>query len=289
MNIPSSTSVSANNLEKQRFEDTEDAALGRESRSWVAFMPMLLVALAVVINLWVLRSERLLVTAVNDQSVHRLFVEWARSQWMNGSIPFDGWFPNLSLGYAAFHHYQVLPHIITGAIATVIGTSRAMAWTNYLGMALWPICIYLTVRIFGFSRLTGGITAMLAPLISSVTLYGFEAGSYAWRGNGMWSQLWGMWLLPITVALTWRAISQGKRYALAAVFLALTFSSHFLTGTMAVLGMGLWVLLVPREIPRRIGRACLVGVGGLAGASWLLFPVASNTFLISLRFLPQAS
>lgn len=277
MDIPSSTLVSANNLEKQRFAETEGAALGRESRSWVSFMPMLLVVLAVVINLWVLRSERLVVTAVNDQSVHRLFVEWARSHWMNASIPFDGWFPNLSLGYAAFHHYQVLPHIITGAIATVIGTNRAMAWTNYLGMALWPICIYLTVRIFGFSRFTGGVTAMLAPLISSVTLYGFEAGSFAWRGNGMWSQLWGMWLLPITLALTWRAISQGKRYALAAVFLALTFSSHFLTGTMAILGMGLWVLLVPREIPRRIGRACLVGVGGLAGASWLLFPVASNS------------
>lgn len=238
---------------------------------------MLLVALAVLINLWVLRSERLVVTAVNDQSVHRLFVEWARSHWMTGSIPFDGWFPNLSLGYAAFHHYQVLPHIITGAVATVIGTNEAMAWTNYLGMALWPICIYLTVRIFGFSRVTGGITAMLAPLISSVTLYGFEAGSYAWRGNGMWSQLWGMWLLPITLALTWRAISQGRRYALAAVFLALTFSCHFLTGTMAVLGMGVWVLLVPREIPRRIGRACLVGIGGIAGASWLLLPVASNS------------
>ncbi|MEN9594980.1 MAG: hypothetical protein RLY23_1463 [Actinomycetota bacterium] len=269
MSISSSQEVSVANAEK--------ATLESKSRSWVALMPMLLVALAVLINLWVLRSERLVVTAVNDQSVHRLFVEWARSHWMTGSIPFDGWFPNLSLGYAAFHHYQVLPHIITGAVATVIGTNKAMAWTNYLGMALWPICIYLTVRIFGFSRVTGGITAMLAPLISSVTLYGFEAGSYAWRGNGMWSQLWGMWLLPITLALTWRAISQGRRYALAAVFLALTFSCHFLTGTMAVLGMGVWVLLVPREIPRRIGRACLVGIGGIAGASWLLLPVASNS------------
>ena len=277
MSISSSRPVASDDLEISSYSPADKATLERNSRSWVALMPMLLVALAVLINLWVLRSERLVVTAVNDQSVHRLFVEWARSHWMSGSVPFDGWFPNLSLGYAAFHHYQVLPHIITGAVATVIGTNKAMAWTNYLGMALWPICIYLTVRIFGFSRVTGGITAMLAPLISSVTLYGFEAGSYAWRGNGMWSQLWGMWLLPITLALTWRAISQGRRYALAAVFLALTFSCHFLTGTMAVLGMGVWVLLAPREIPRRIGRACLVGIGGIAGASWLLLPVASNS------------
>jgi hypothetical protein len=256
--------------------DLESTPEGASARRWVDLWPLLLVAIAVATNLWVLRSERLVVTAVNDQSVHRLLIEWARENWANGVVPFDGWFPRLSAGLAEFHHYQVLPHILTGAIASAVGTDHAIAWTNYLGLALWPVCIYLTVRIFGFSRLTGGLTAALAPLISSVTLYGFEYGSYAWRGNGMWSQLWGMWLLPLTLALTYRSITRGNRYALAALFLALTLSSHFLTGLMAVLGMGIWVLLVPREILRRIGRAALVGIGGLAGAAWLLVPVTTD-------------
>lgn len=256
--------------------DTESAPEGAPSRRWVDLWPLALVALAVIANLWVLRSERLVVTAVNDQSVHRLLIEWARANWANGNVPFDGWFPRLSAGLPEFHHYQVLPHIVTGLFATAVGTNHAIAWTNYLGMALWPVCIYLTVRLFGFSRITGGLTAVMAPLISSTTLYGFEYGSYAWRGNGMWSQLWGMWLLPLTLALTYRAITRGNRYALAALFLALTLSCHFLTGIMAVLGMGIWVLLIPKEIPRRIGRAALVGIGGIAGAAWLLVPVATD-------------
>jgi hypothetical protein len=246
------------------------------SRRWSTYWPLILVAVTVLVNLWVLRSERLVVTAVNDQSVHRLLIEWARANWAQGVVPFDGWFPRLSAGLPEFHHYQVLPHILTGLVATVVGPDHAVAWTNYLGMALWPVCIYLTVRLFGFSRTTAGLTAAMAPLISSVTLYGFEYGSYNWRGNGMWSQLWGMWLLPLTLALTFRAVTRGHRYALAALFLALTLSCHFLTGLMAIIGMGIWVLLAPREIPRRIGRAALVGIGGLAGASWLLVPVTTD-------------
>lgn len=249
---------------------------GASSRRWTDLWPLLLVAVTVLVNLWVLRSERLVVTAVNDQSVHRLLIEWARANWAQGVVPFDGWFPRLSAGLPEFHHYQVLPHILTGLVATAVGTDHAVAWTNYLGMALWPVCIYLTVRLFGFSRITAGLTAAMAPLVSSVTLYGFEYGSFAWRGNGMWSQLWGMWLLPLTLALTFRAITRGHRYALAALFLALTLSCHFLTGLMAIIGMGIWVLLVPREIPRRIGRAALVGIGGVAGASWLLVPVTTD-------------
>ena len=103
---------------------------------WVTYWPLLLVALVVGINLWVLRAERLSVTAVNDQGVHRLLIDWARASWADGHVPLDGWFPRLSAGLPEFRYYQVLPHILTGAAATAIGTDHAIAWTNYLGMAL---------------------------------------------------------------------------------------------------------------------------------------------------------
>ena len=50
--------------------DLESTPEGASARRWVDLWPLLLVAIAVAANLWVLRSERLVVTAVNDQSVN---------------------------------------------------------------------------------------------------------------------------------------------------------------------------------------------------------------------------
>ena len=62
----------------------------------------------------------------------------------------------------------------------------------------------------------------LSPLIVSVTGYGYEHGSYTWQGLGVYTQLFGMWLLPIAWGLTWRAVSKGEKwYAPAALTLAL--------------------------------------------------------------------
>ena len=82
-------------------------------------------------------------------------------------------------------------------------------------------------------------------------------------GNGVWSQLWGMWLFPLALAFTWRAVSRGKGYALAALFLGLTIACHFLTGYFAILlARHLGAHRRRREILRRIGRAAVVGIGG---------------------------
>lgn len=240
---------------------------------WGKLAPLLLVAIAVAFNLFVLRTELRQVADLNDTGVHISMVRWAQERWSSGSLVFDGWYPRLALGLPQFHQYQSLPHIIGGAIATVFGAERTVTWTYYLGLSLWPICMYITVRLFRFGRWTAACTALLAPLVSSVTAYGYEHASYVWRGNGVWSQLWGMWLFPITLALTWRAVSRGKGYAVAALFLGLTIACHFLTGYLAILSLGIWILIVPAQILRRIGRAVLVGLGGALAAAWVIVPL----------------
>jgi len=55
-----------------------------------------------------------------------------------GHLPPDGWDPDLELGSSRFHHYQSLPHILTGYVATVIGSERAVAWSLYLLLSFWP-------------------------------------------------------------------------------------------------------------------------------------------------------
>jgi hypothetical protein len=244
---------------------------------WAGLAPLLLVAIAVGFNLYVLRGELQRVTDLNDTSVHISMVRWAEHRLSSGSLVFDGWYPRLALGFPQFHHYQSLPHILGGAIATVVGAERTVTWSYYLLLSLWPLCIYLTVRLFRFGRWTAGCTGLLAPLMVSVTGYGYEHGSYVWRGNGVWSQLFGMWLFPIALALSWRAVSRGKGYAVAALFLGLTIACHFLTGYVAILSLGVWILIYPPEILRRIGRAAIVGIGGALTAAWVIVPLLSDS------------
>lgn len=237
-----------------------------------AFAPLGLALAAVAFNLVVLRTELRTVAQLNDASVHVAMVRWAAQRINTGALVFDGWFPRLSLGVPMFHYYQSLPHVIAGTFATMFGAERTVAWTNYLLLSLWPLCIYWTVRLFGWGRWTAGTTALLAPLVSSVTGYGYEHASYVWGGNGIWSQLWGMWLFPPAIALSWRAVSRGKGYAVAALFVGLTIACHFLTGYLALLYLGLWAIMKPRNILRRLARSAAVGIGAVLVAAWILVP-----------------
>lgn len=254
----------------------------RDPRAWIRahapkLAPLGLVAIAIGFNLFVFRAELRSVAAPNDISVHISLVRWAENRLANGHLVFDGWYPRVSFGVAQFHRYQSLAPIIGGAIAVGVGAARTVAWSNYLLVCLWPLCVYWSVRLFRFDRWTAGITALISPLVSSVTLYGFEHGSFQWRGNGIWTALWGMWLMPLALGFTWRAVASGKGYALAALFLGATITAHFLTGYLAMLGLGLWVLLKPREILRRAGRAAIVGVGSALVAAWVLVPLLADS------------
>ena len=60
--------------------------------------PLLVVAAAVVFGLIVLWPERADVWYLNDASIHRSMVRWAADRIRDGHLPFDGWYPYLSLG-----------------------------------------------------------------------------------------------------------------------------------------------------------------------------------------------
>ena len=94
--------------------------------------------------------------------------------------------------------------------------------------------VYAGSRLLGWSQWASASAALVTPLLVSVTGYGYESFSYTWLGNGLWSQEWGMFLLPLAWGTSWRAIhgtGRGK-YALAALVVGLTIAMHFLTGLL---------------------------------------------------------
>lgn len=245
--------------------------------------PALLVLLAVAFNLLVLRAETLPAQNLNDSSVHASMVRWAEYRIRSGHLPFDGWYPYLSMGASRFHHYQSLPHIITGYLSVLLGTDRVFQWSLYLLLSLWPIAVYAGMRLFGWDRWSAACAALVSPLLVSKPGLGYEDGSYTWRGYGTWSQLWGMWMLPLAWGLSWRAVAKKGSFALAALAVGGAIAVHLLTGYLAILTIGVWVLLAPPKILRRLGRAALVALGSLAVASFMLVPL-----LLDERVMPQS-
>src|SRR6185436_14717878 len=93
-----------------------------------------------------------------------------------------------------------------------------------------------------------------------ITGYGFEWGSFTWLGSGMWSMLWALWLMPISLGLVWRAIAKGERY-----------------------GLGVFALLNLRQLVVRIGRGALVGVGSLLIFAWVFVPTLGGLDYVNVN------
>ena len=256
-----------------------EAAPGVPAKRWSRWAPTGLVALTCVFCLAILRGETTAVQNLNDSAFHLQMVQWAHGQIREGRVPLDGWFPNLSLGSAFFHHYQSLSETLTAYAARIVGASdqTTYLWILYLLLALWPISVYIGTRLLDWTRWTAAAAAAVSPLVVSTPGYGYEHGSYTWQGYGVYSQLWAMWLLPIAWGLTWRAVARGKRYAAAAAALALTIACHFITGYLAMLTLGVWVLVLGPGLLRRAGRAALVAGGALLVAAWVLVPLIGDT------------
>jgi hypothetical protein len=212
-------------------------------------------------------------------------VRWAGKQIHHGRVPLDGWFPDLSLGSSFFHHYQSLPETLTAyaSVATTTPYRTTYVWILYLLLATWPISVYAGSRLLGWGQWTAaGASATASLLVFSApgfVSYGFEWGSYIWAGTGLYGQLWAMWLLPLAWGLTWRTVKYGRRYAAAAIAVALTIACHFIAGYLALLTIGVWViaLLGAGSVLPRIARAAVVAGGAMLIALWVLVPLIEGT------------
>ena len=242
--------------------------------------PDALVGLSTLFGLIALRGETRFAQPLNDSAFHMQMVRWAGGQIHHGRVPLDGWYPWLSLGSSFFHHYQSLPETLTAyaAAATGAGDRTAYLWLLYLLLATWPISVYAGSRLLGWGQWAAAGSAAVASLLISTPGYGFEWGTYIWSGIGLNGQLWAMWLLPLAWGLTWRSVKDGRRFAGAAIAVALTIACHFIAGYLALLTIGVWVIVLGagRVLPRLL-RAGVVAGGAMLIALWVLVPLIEGT------------
>ena len=244
---------------------------------WTAgWWPWLLVAAAVVWNLARLRAETVGVAYLNDSSLHEQMVRFATAQLRAGHLPLSSWFPFLGEGSPQFLHYQSLPAILTGALGVLIGPDVAFRWSLYVLLSLWPISVYVSARAFAAGRPAAAASAVMAPLLVSVTGVGYEQHAYLWTGFGVWTQLWAQWTLPLAWAFSWRAIRDGRGYLTAVLFTALTVALHFETGYLALSVLLVWPLVAGRPLVTRLRRAAVLLGGSLFAVAWVIVPLVAQ-------------
>jgi uncharacterized membrane protein len=244
---------------------------------------VLLLLFAVAFNLYHLYPEvTLQVPALNDRVLHTQAAEHLARSLAAGQDPTDAWLATISLGYPLFHHYQhlgylplAIAHRLSGG---TLSLSRLFGWASFLLLGLFPLSVYWSARRFGFSGLTAALAGLVASLLATDGLYGFDLVSYTWRGYGMYTQLWGMVLLPLALAQTYVAVRTGRGYVWAVLLLSITTMSHLVCGYVALVSIPLFVLLpvIGQDAQpgawRRGGRALLLLALVLLATAYFVVP-----------------
>lgn len=255
-------------------DELKDAA--RMSWGW-RFGPWILVGLAVAWGLWELRPELRAVPYLDDSSIHQQMVRFASSRVSEGHLPLTSWFPYLGLGSPQYLHYQSLPSMTAGLIGSVTNPDAVFRWSMYLLLALWPISVYWSGRLFRLSRWTAASAAAVAPFLASAAGIGYETKAYVWVGYGVWTQLWASWTLPLAWGFTYRAL-HSLRYVLPAViFIMLTVALHFETGYLAFVPLVVWPFIVWSDLWRRLARAAALGAAALLASAWVIVPLLDQS------------
>lgn len=237
--------------------------------------PEFLLGVGVAWCLWTLRPELTLHWRANDSAIHASLVRWVAERLADGHLPLDGWYPYLSLGAARFHHYQSLPHLLTGTLEWATGSRWVFPLSSYLLLATWPISVYIGGRLLETGRVAAAGAGVIAPLVASTQRMGIQWETFSWSGYGAWAQLWGMWMLPIALGLTWQAVARGRHRGRAAAAIGVIFPTHLIVSYLVVFCTAAWTLL-GTDRALRLRRALLIGLAGALAAAWFLVPLVSE-------------
>lgn len=238
-----------------------------------------LVAVPVLLSAWFLRREIIPSPSMGtDMGVHTAFVRWAQRRFEAGAFPVDGWFAYLSGGLPAFHEYQTFPHLVTGAIAAATGVDNALEVTRWVLLATLPISYYVGARLLFRSRSTAVACAWIAPLMSSPTMFGAEWTGFMTFGLGLWSMLWCVWLAPVAIGLSTRAMTDRRFTLPAGIATGLCVVSHLTLGHLVVAMAAVAALVTSGPTRSERARALgLVACGTVATSAWLFVPFLTDT------------
>jgi hypothetical protein len=238
-----------------------------------------LVAVPIAMNAVALVPEVLYpLPNVNDDAEHVLMTERASEAFATGENPLDVWVPQLELGFPQLLYYQHLAHLTVVAVDRVLferlPIRTVFDLVRYLLLVTFPLTVLWSMRTMGFSTSAAAVGAAAASLLSGSFRYGFEYDSYIWRGLGLFTQIFGMHLAFIALALIERLIRTGRGVIVTAISCAALVLGHLIYAYMIGIGAVILALigLRPSNAAARLLRLAAVGGIALVLTSYFVIP-----------------
>ncbi len=254
-----------------------------------AAVALLVAAPMIVTAICLLPEVTLPVPNLNDDAFHFALVRHMSEALATGQNPLDLWMHETELGFTPTVYYQNLPHLAVALLDRgTLGAVDLFTLFNivrYVLLVGFPLVVFWSLRRMGFSTIAAAVAAAASPLLSADFLYGFEYGSYIWRGWGMYTQLWAMNLSFLALACGYRTINRGTGYAWAIVSLSLLVLSHLLYAYMMAITLVLVVLVGARRatIVPRLARLAIVGMSMavITAYQWVPWVTTSQYYNVS--------
>jgi hypothetical protein len=240
---------------------------------------VLLVAFPMAFHAVALLPEVLIpVPNVNDDAEHALFIENASDALARGENVLDFWVPEMDEGFPQFLYYQNLPHLTVVALDRVLfGTIDIFTLFNivrYVLLVTFPLTVFWSMRRMDFEVAAAAVGAAAASLLSTNFLYGFDDGSYLWRGLGLFTQIWAMHLSFVVLSSLWRLLRHGTGVRSTIVALTALALSHLLYAYMMVVSAAVLLIfgVTRANVVGRFARLAAAGAVALVISAWMWLP-----------------
>ena len=232
---------------------------------------IIMVLFAIGFNLWTYRQEPTAKLDPNDNTFQYALVYRTNQIWdfANKTCPHslftifcslsyltDHWVPNWAQGYNLPYYYSHLPQITIVASWRIFHFGSLFQYYHYviyLLLCLFPLSLFVALRIIGLSWISAGIGALIASHLSTDGLYGLDPASFLWRGYGLSSQLFAMIWLPLAIAYAFRG-----KIKPAILTLALTTTGHLGIGIIAFFSIAIVGFKHLKKLPIIYGGVLLL-------------------------------
>lgn len=204
-------------------------------------------------------------------------------------LDFDLWNPSANAGYASAYYYQVLPQLASAIPAALFGHNLFFFQLSvFLPLVCAPACAYRGVRLLGCTRWQAAMAAFVIAFMNGESRWG--AGNAGTFQVGLYTQTWGLCVLPLALGHGARWISREQGLAAAIGWGAFAFLCHPFVGVS--LGISLviafackfavtWRLWLPRYwsdatvqgVRKELHRLTLLGLALLLSSAPVLLPL----------------